>query len=422
MNVAEIYNKLIKFLSLRSSDLVMVSSPGRIDFLNTHQDYKGLPVVPAAINLRCYAIGFKNESDIVNFTSLNMFENGLNGFDSFSLSNFNLVGGGWFGDYVRSIFKVLMDSGFRIGGMDIALWSEIPIGSGLSSSAAFEVSIVKLISEVFNLGLDKNSIAEIAYKAEHDVMGIPCGRLDQYSCSYGGMIILYPNPPCKVEFLPSSNFLFVIVDSGIHRRIVSVHPIRQAEINEALRILLDEIKVSEPLKSKLAYRYDKVYWMDISEDELKPYLDSLPRNLANRLIFTIKMNVSTIYAVNLIKGFKINFNYLIRNLSSNADFKFNDTLDILGLIVNYQHMLLRDYYDVSLPEIENIRDLMLDNGAIGVKISGAGLGGAIIGLVKNVKSAEKVCKACIDYGCPLAFYSNPVEGVRIESYVSPMDN
>lgn len=405
----------MNFTSFKSNSILFVSSPGRIDLLNTHQDYKGLPVVPVAIKLRCYALGYRNNtSNIVNFTSLNMFESNLDYFDSFDLLNFNLIGGGWFGDYVRAVFKVLMNLGFRIEGMDIVLWSEIPIGSGLSSSAAFETSIVKLVSEVYNLELSKNLIAEISYKAEHDIMGIPCGRLDQYSCSYGGMILLYPKPPCKVEILPTNNFLFVIADSGIHRRIINIHPIRQSEINNALKILLDEVKVSEPLRSKLAYDYSEVSWMDICENDIKPYIDSLPKNLANRLIFTIKMNISTLYAVKLIKGFKVDIDSLNRELNVQIYCRFNDVLDILGSIINYQHELLRDYYDVSLPKLEDIRNVMIDNGALGAKLSGAGLGGAIIGLVRDFESAEKICRACSDYSCPLTFYSKPAEGTRIE--------
>lgn len=397
---------------------IFVSTPGRIDFLNTHQDYKGLPVVPVAINLRCYALGYRNNSDIVNFASLNMIDHGFEGYDNFCLMDLKLRGEGWFGDYVRAVFKSFMDFAFDIGGMDIVLWSEIPIGAGLSSSAAFEVSIVKLVGEAYGLNLDKSMIAEIAYRAEHDIMGVPCGRLDQYGCSYGGIIVLDPNPPCKVEVLPCGDLLFVVADSGIHRRIINVHPIRQAEINDALRILLNEVAIDGSLRSKLAYNYYEVSWRNISENEIKPYLPSLSKNLANRLLFTIRMNISTIYAIDLIRGLKSNVDeiksFLGADFVSKYNVDFNDKLSVIGLIVNYQHELLRDYYEVSLPILEDIRNIMLDNGALGAKISGAGLGGVVVGLVRDEGVAERIRKACVDYGCPLSFYSNPSEGVKTE--------
>ncbi|MEM3615259.1 MAG: galactokinase family protein [Candidatus Methanomethylicia archaeon] len=397
---------------------IFVSTPGRIDFLNTHQDYKGLPVVPVAINLRCYALGYRNNSDIVNFASLNIIDHGFEGYDTFCLMDLKLRGEGWFGDYVRAIFKSFMDFAFDVGGMDIALWSEIPIGAGLSSSAALEVSIVKLVDEAYGLNLDKSMIAEIAYRAEHDIIGVPCGRLDQYGCSYGGIIVLDPNPPCKVEVLPCDDLLFIAADSGIHRRIINVHPIRQAEINDALRILLNEVAIDGSLRSKLAYNYYEVSWRNISENEIKPYLPSLPKNLANRLLFTIRMNISTIYAIDLIRGLKPHVDEIKSLLGddfvSKYNVDFNDKLSVIGLIINYQHELLRDYYEVSLPILEDIRNIMLDNGALGAKISGAGLGGVVVGLIRDKGVAERVRKACVDYGCPLSFYSNPSEGVKTE--------
>jgi galactokinase len=412
VDVSEIRRKLISHLPSNANfKPVLVSSPSRVDFLNTHQDYKGLPVVPVAINLRCYVAGVRGCGGVVNFTSLNI----PNGFDSFSIGDFNLIGGGWFGDYVRAVFKSMEAFGFKLNGINIVLWSEIPMGSGLASSAALEVSIIKLVSEIYGLNLDRHRIAELAYFAEHDVMGIPCGRLDQYACSYGGVILLDPKPPCTIEHLPHEDLIFVVVDSGVHRRIFNVHPVRQAELNEALRILLFEVGVDENLKSKLSTSYDRVSWHLISEEDLKPYLNSIPKKLANRLIFTIKMNKSTIYAVNLIKGvIKPRFEDLSRIMNLECHVDFEDKLSLLGLIVNYQHELLRDYYDVSLPILEDIRRVMIDNGALGAKISGAGLGGAIIGLVRDEGSAERVCKACIDRGFPMAFYSRPSEGVRVE--------
>jgi len=114
VDVSEIRRKLIShFPSNTNFKPVLVSSPGRVDFLNTHQDYKGLPVVPVAINLRCYVAGVRGCGGVVNFTSLNI----PNGFDSFSIGDFNLIGGGWFGDYVRAVFKSMEDFGFKLNGL-----------------------------------------------------------------------------------------------------------------------------------------------------------------------------------------------------------------------------------------------------------------------------------------------------------------
>lgn len=261
---------------------IVVSAPGRADFLNTHQDYKGLHVIPVAIKLRCYSAGVLLDSNIVKVKSVNLREAGLEYYDEFSLDGLELKSGDWFGDYVRAVFKAFTDSGFKVKGCDIVIWSEVPIGAGLSSSAALEVSIGKLLSEMFSLDVDKKTIAELSYKAEHDIMGIPCGRLDQYASSYGGIIKIDTRPPFNVEELRMRDLVFIISDSGEHRRTASIHPVRQAEINQALKIIIDEVKPPEKVIRYLSYDYYGTRW-EFLTDILEEYLTSLPSKLANRI-------------------------------------------------------------------------------------------------------------------------------------------
>jgi galactokinase len=141
MAFTEVKEKLLDFLEPCSGkETRLVSAPGRADFLNTHQDYKGLPVVPVAVRLRCYSAGFLNDTETVRFASLNLKEESEDFRDEFGLDRIELRGRGWFGDYVRAIFSLFSDVVQSVEGMDIALWSEVPIGS-----ASLEVSIVKLV-------------------------------------------------------------------------------------------------------------------------------------------------------------------------------------------------------------------------------------------------------------------------------------
>jgi galactokinase len=93
----------------------------------------------------------------------------------------------------------------------------------------------------------------------------------------------------------------------------------------------------------------------------------------------------------------------------------NSRLKILGQVMNYQHSLLRDLYDVSLPELEKIKDAMLKNGAYGAKISGAGLGGSLIGLVDDNKSGQRTLNAALEAGAKQGWVSSVDEGARIEN-------
>ncbi|MCD6536571.1 MAG: GHMP kinase [Thaumarchaeota archaeon] len=396
----------------------IVSAPGRADFLNTHQDYKGLPVIPVAIKLRCYAAGYLNNSSKVKVTSLNLKDQGRAYVDSFDLKELKLRGGGWFGDYVRAVFKVFIENGFEVKGMNLAIRSDVPIGAGLSSSAALEVSVAKLISELNGLNLDKKGIAEFSYKAEHDVMRIPCGRLDQYASSFGGVIMIENRPPFKVEELPMRNFTFVIADSGQHRRIISVHPVRQSEINQALKILIDEVKPPPHIMKYLDYEYHKTRWENLV-DVIDEYLDSLPEKLARRIIFTTRTHKSTMFAVEIMKGQKPTKEKFVeavgREFADSCRIDFSDPLQVIGAIMNYQHALLRDYYEVSTPKLEELRDLLLETGALGAKISGAGMGGAIIALAKSEKHGQAIKKQCMQGGYSSVWVSPPDEGARVET-------
>ncbi|MEM4462160.1 MAG: galactokinase family protein [Candidatus Bathyarchaeia archaeon] len=419
MSLKDVVSRLIGFLDpSRNAEVVIASAPGRADFLNTHQDYKGLPVVPIAIELRCYAAGYRSRDGILRVSSVNLFDEGVDYLDEVDICSLKLRGGGWFGDYARALVKVFMDMGVGIDGLHIAILSHVPIGSGLSSSAALEVSIAKLIAGLYDLQLSRRDVAEIAYTAEHDVIGIPCGRLDQYGSSYGGILKLDTRPPYDVEELPDRGFIMVLADSGVRRRIVSVHPVRQAEIDEALRILLDEVKVPVELALKLGRRYYEPRWEDISEEEIEPYLSSLPSKLANRVIFTIRMHRSTMYALSIIKYMKAQPE-LYRSIvgdefSSEYRPNFDDPISVLGCILSFQHTLLRDLYEVSLPRLEEIWSTMLDSGALGAKISGAGLGGVILGLARSFDEAIRIRKACLDIGCPSAWVSKIGEGARVD--------
>lgn len=408
MVFTEVKEKLFDFLEPCSGkETKFVSAPGRADFLNTHQDYKGLPVVAVAVRLRCYCAGSFNHTDVVKFASLNLKEQSEDFRDEFSLDSIELRGGGWFGDYVRAIFASFSEAIQRVEGMDIALWSEVPIGSGLSSSASLEVSIVKLISSCLGHELNPREVAEIAYRAEHDIVGIPCGRLDQYASAFGGVMKLETKLPFNVEQLPARDLLFVIAYSGEQRRITAIHPIRQEEINKALRLLMDEAKVPEQLARKLGYCYYGPLWENITEKEITPYLGSLPKRLADRILFTVRMQASTTRALELLREAE-------PQILRPNEISSKDRLSALGTIMNYQHELLRDLYEVSTPRLEELRNTLLQSGALGAKISGAGLGGSIIALVRDTTVAEAAKKSCIASGFPKVWISTPDQGARIE--------
>lgn len=401
--------------------VIEVSSPARADFLNTHQDYKGLSVVPAALNIRLKIVGEVAYGNKVYVRSLNLLREGLPYEDEFSLSDSFYREKGWFGNYVRAVVNILRKKGYgdKISGVRIEIDSEIPMGGGLGSSGSLEVTLVKFFDAAFNLGLSTTEVAEFSYLAERDELNIPCGRLDQYGAAFGSIIKLETRPPFGVEALPKRSFLFVVVDSGIKHSTADIHPKRQYEIDKGLKQLLEQ-KLPEKLRGKLSSHHYEVEWENISEEKLLPYLSTIDKKFADRILFTIRMHKSTELALKILRNQVVN----VKEVAKATQIPFEDIgremergrrdLVLLGLIVNYQHLLLRDLYDVSLPKIEEIRYSMLEAGAYGVKISGAGLGGSVIGIVDKKDIGKKVLKAGVKAGGLRGWISTIGEGVKVE--------
>jgi galactokinase len=345
------------------------SAPGRLDFLNTHQDYKGLPVVGIAINLRTF-IKIKT----INDDKIIVFSENIKEKDEININNIELINKKeWFGNYIRAALIALKKIGYNIKGVGIWINSRIPIGAGLGSSGALLVSIIGGLNDFFNLGLNLKEIAELSYIAEHDIMNISCGRLDQYTSAFGNILYINTKPPYDVEILKPFGGYFVVIDSKIRRRANDVLKIRQEEINEGLKI------------------------MGISEWEKVPlYIEKLNGKLKNRILYTIKAHKSTLFALKVIKNEK----YSIEDIMNILEIDYNKAKDIfekgklsiIGEIMNYQHFLLSNLYEVSLPLIDNIVIDLIHSGALGAKISGAGLGGVVIALFDDYDKAINILK------------------------------
>ncbi|MHA1579631.1 MAG: galactokinase [Candidatus Freyarchaeota archaeon] len=400
----------------KSGSNIIASAPGRADFLNTHQDYKGLPVVPVALNLRTYMSGEFRDDNVFEIRSLDFQREGLEFLDMFSLGEVEYLREGWFGNYFRAIVKILEKRGLsrKLRGMRIHIKSQVPIASGLASSAALEVAFAVLLNRMCKLNYKPRQLAELAYEAENVELGIPCGRLDQYGSAFGGIIKLDCKPPYRVEKLPVRDLTFVIHDSGVKHSTAEIHPRRQGEIDDGLKTLMESSEVPDKLKRRLGYRFDEPDWEHISEEEISPYLNMLYDNVADRFRFTLRMQRSTEIALEALKGKKLKpkektptMDRLWERIESKSS-----NIEILGEIMNYQHELLRELYHVSIIKLEKIRDATLEAGAYGTKISGAGMGGSVISLVDPQKSGI-VLEAGVSAGAKQGWISGIGEGAKI---------
>uniref|UniRef100_A0A7C4NMZ6 GHMP kinase n=1 Tax=Ignisphaera aggregans TaxID=334771 RepID=A0A7C4NMZ6_9CREN len=380
---------------------VVVSAPGRLDFLNTHQDYKGLPVVAVGINLRTYIAIKQNINGKVVVGSGNIKDEAAEYVDEFLIENLELVKKPkWFGNYVRAALLALKMKGLKVEGAQVWIRSWVPIGSGLGSSGTLLVSVIAAFNEAFNLGLTTKDVAELAYVAEHDVMGIPCGRLDQYAAAFGHIVYIETKPPYNVDVLPPMQGFFAAVDTGIRHSTAEIHPTRQREIEEGLSKLISI--VPDSINSFLGQRYWEPKWELLDISLLEPYLGFVGEKSRKRIVFTLKTHRSTMLALKVIKGVLPSADELAEVLEIKLEEakKIIDqgTLGIVGAVMIYQHKLLSGLYDVSLPQIDLLVEKLVEFGALGAKLSGAGLGGAVIALFKDRSTAENTVRKVLELG------------------------
>lgn len=378
---------------------VVASAPGRLDFLNTHQDYKGLPVVSIAINKRTYVAASRSRSRS-RVISINLRDEGLPYIDEFDASSPKLAKGGWFGNYIRSAVIALRDAGVGVDEFNMLIYSEIPMSSGLASSAALQVATIKALAELSGVDISSREVAELAYRSEHDIMGIPCGRLDQYGSALGGITYIETRPPFSTKTYELCGLALVAMNSGVKHSTGAIHPKRIAELGDGLRELLELPELPKNIRDLLSEDVYATKWELLELSDLEPYLQRVNQVSRKRITFTLKMQKSTILALELLRepGKRAleqieEFLEAECPLCVEASSRARDpVLRGMGGIVNYQHVLLRDLYDVSAPELEAIRERALASGALGVKISGAGLGGAMLAIVEDKVAGEEVVK------------------------------
>ncbi|MFW9997602.1 MAG: galactokinase [Candidatus Odinarchaeota archaeon] len=331
--------------------IIGASAPGRVCLYGEHQDYLGLPVIAAAIGLRTTI-----EAREITETLLKVSSQDIPETDSFKLDGIIEAGDGPY-KYVRAVVTVLKDSyGWKPDhGLEISVRSGIPVGSGLSSSAAILVSFTKLLSDHYSLNLAVEEIAEVSYTAEHDICGISCGRMDQYSSAVGELIHLETGDDPRFEKFPSP-FPYLVIGDTLERR----------SADEALRIRKQELE--RALRKLDLTNYHCINLEDIDQSKLTG-----------------------------IEYRRVECIIRIRDITRRAliELRKNDRIDLflLGQLLTEQHVQLRDKYEVSSPKLDLLVETANDNGALGAKLTGAGLAGCIVSTVATVEDRDRVVEA-----------------------------
>lgn len=215
---------------------ISLKIPGRICILGDKVDLLGKPVIAMAINLMMRINFTAKDNDKVTFYSHNTKEKTEFRLGESPPKDIDL-------SYWSVLYERLKDKIRK--GFYVEVNSDIPIGCGLSTSAAVSVGFLRALNEVYNLKLSNSEIAELAYLGENNDLGIQCGRMDQYSIAYGGVTFIHTDENPRVEILDINKLPIVVGDSMEERKAVSVLNRVKRQIREKDKATLEAFKIIE---------------------------------------------------------------------------------------------------------------------------------------------------------------------------------
>jgi galactokinase len=337
-------------------------APGRIEVLGNHTDYNEGTVLSAAINMgHCFCIS-KSENPGVRLTAGNLHE--ATEFDPSNSARLDATV--QWANFVKGVMYYLRDRGVIVDGIDCTFMGSIPMGAGLSSSAALEVATAYAVLKYAGASLGKTEIARIAQKAENDFAGCHCGLLDQFSSIYGEHHGLIHSDFRSLEAYPvklPDDVVFLMINPHIkHALADSPYNARRKSCEKAakeLGALLDH-----PVTAL----------RDVSWEEFEANKGKIDPEAAQRASHIIGEITRVEEGVQLLK---------------------NGKLEAFGQFLYDSHETSRTAFENSCEELDIVVEGAREAGALGARLSGGGWGGSVVALVHEA-DADVICDKILD--------------------------
>lgn len=331
-----------------------VSAPGRLCLLGEHQDYFGLPIIAAAINLR---ITIQGKSRPDNIFSLDLPD--IEKKDQFALEK--EIEYLQERDYLRSVINVLRRQKVLISrGWECSIQGTIPINSGTSSSSAMVIAWIKFLLEAAKdkRACSPEDIAELGFLSEVAEFREPGGKMDHYATSLGGVVNVYPGENFSVRQFDQPLKEFVLADSLIRKNTTGTLSHIKNNVLDGIKKVREKLKdfnLNSPLGS-------------VEKTEI----EKLPEIKRRLLKGTLKTRDITAEGEKLF-------------MSDNFDHHY------FGELLSRQQEVMRDFLKLSTPKLDKMIETSLENGALGAKINGSGLGGCIFAYAPS--KADSIAEA-----------------------------
>lgn len=325
-------------------------TPGRVNLIGEHIDYNGGLVVPCAISLGTWVAIAPNNDGQFRFKSLN--------FDIETVVTSNTINeknGSTWTNYPIGVINEFIKDGKDINGLDFLFYGNIPIGSGLSSSASIEIATAYALNTYYNLGYDKLALVKIAKRVENDFIGLNSGIMDQFAVTFGekdkAIVLDCETLKYKMVDVDLGNYVLAIINTNKPRELAdSKYNERVAECQIALKQLNEEITLN--------------YLCELNAEKfaLHNHLIS-DETILNRATHVIKENDRVHLAAKALNG---------------------GDLATFGRLMYASHESLRTLYEVSGKELDTVVDFCSDyDHVIGARMTGAGFGGCAIALLEK---------------------------------------
>jgi galactokinase len=337
-----------QFFQQYKKQATIFAAPGRVNLIGEHTDYNEGFVLPGAVGKRILVAIAKNDENL-----LRVHANQYNQQFSFSLQNVYPVKG-W-ATYLLGMIFNLQQKGFLITGIDVMIDGDIPLGAGMSSSAAVCSAFGFALNDIFELQLSRMELALLGQKAEHNFAGVQCGIMDEFASLHGkaGHVMKLDCRSLEYEYIPFDfpDYKIVLVNTMVSHSLASTeYNVRRQQCEEGVAVLKNTNQGIKSLR-------------DISAAELELHKKDLPEIVFKRCSYVINEN---------------------ERLLQGCDFLKNGDIKSFGQLMFLAHEGLSKWYEVSCKESDFlVEQAKLINGVAGARQMGGGFGGCTINIVEN---------------------------------------
>ena len=332
------------------------TAPGRINIIGEHTDYNGGFVLPGAVDKAISMAILPNGTDYVNLVSL----------DYNGAALFFRIGGPqpkeqW-ASYFYGVIEEMRQRGATVGGFNAVFGGDVPLGAGMSSSAALESCVGTALNALFKLNFTKEELAKIGQMTEHHYIGVRCGIMDQFASIFGqkGKVVRLDCRSLEYELVPFNpkGIEIVLIDTMVkHTLASSEYNVRRAQCEEGVAVIKK-------------YRPEVELLRDITLEELEAHRAEIDPVSFKRCAFVINENKRLMAACAAME---------------------KDDFEEVGRQVYAAHEGLSKEYGVSCEELDFIVGIAHQHaGVLGARMMGGGFGGCVIALVKEAAAADYI--------------------------------